>query len=54
MARVDGRRIATGVRHLTAGLVGSRLLMAYVALGILSGFGNGGPVGLIEDRKSVV
>ena len=48
MARVDGRRIATGVRHLTAGLVGSRLLMAYVALGILSGFGNGGPVGLID------
>src|SRR5207253_1551277 len=48
MSRVGCRRIATGVRHLAAGLVGSRLLMAYVALGILSGFGNGGPVGLID------
>lgn len=41
-------RIVTAVRHLAGTLLGSRLLMGYVALGILSGFGNGGPVGLID------
>ncbi|MDQ6713948.1 MAG: CPBP family intramembrane metalloprotease [Candidatus Dormibacteraeota bacterium] len=47
MPRIDRQRIATAVRHLVAELRRSRLLMGYMALGILSGFGNGGPAGLI-------
>ncbi len=47
MLRIDRPRIATTVHQLAAGLLRSRLLMGYMALGILSGFGNGGPAGLI-------
>jgi membrane protease YdiL (CAAX protease family) len=47
MLRIDRPRIATAVHQLAAGLLSSRLLMGYMALGILSGFGNGGPAGLI-------
>src|SRR6202171_787874 len=47
LLRIDRPRIATAVHQLAAGLLSSRLLMGYMALGILSGFGNGGPAGLI-------
>jgi membrane protease YdiL (CAAX protease family) len=45
MARKQGQDVLAAIRHLTAGLRDSRLLTAYAALGILSGFGNGGPIG---------
>jgi membrane protease YdiL (CAAX protease family) len=47
MLRMDRPRIAMAVHQLAAGLLRSRLLMGYMALGILSGFGNGGLAGLI-------
>lgn len=45
MARRQGEDVLAAIRHVTAGLRGSRLLTAYAALGILSGFGNGGLAG---------
>ena len=48
MPPIGRQRIVAAVRHLATRFLGSRLLMGYMALGILSGFGNGGPVGLID------